>query len=92
MLLGRPVLARHRSSRTAHWGRRMNTISATELAHRVRVRGLQCNETLARSFLADWERRGIARQQLGRWRLTKSGHAMFGGWATAIDLEDDEAA
>jgi hypothetical protein len=71
----------------------MTTVTAAELAHRVRVRGLRCNETLARSFLADWERRGIAEQHLGRWRLTKSGQAMFGGWASGIELDDqDEAA
>jgi hypothetical protein len=67
-------------------------MTAAELAHRFRVRGLQCNETLARSFLADSERRGIAEQHLGRWRLTKSGQAMFGGWAATIDLEGGEAA
>jgi len=71
---------------------RMGTIRAAEIAHRVRVRGLRCNETLARSLLADWEQRGIAEQHLGWWRLTKSGQAMFGGWAAAIDLEDEGQA
>ena len=70
----------------------MSTVSAAELAHRVRVRGLRCDENLARGFLEHWRERGIAEERLGRWRLTKRGRAMFSGRADGIELEDDEAA
>ena len=56
-------------------------------------------EPAARSRVASmnnfgWRRRSATprARDLGEWRLTKSGRAMFGGWAAAIDLEDDEAA
>jgi hypothetical protein len=42
-----------------------------------------------------WPRRSATplARDLGRWRLTGSGRAMFGGWAAAIDLhEENEAA
>ena len=70
----------------------MSTISAAEPAHCVRPRGLRLEEPQARSFLLDWQRRGIAEQRDGRWRLTRSGRAMFGGWADGIDLNEREAA
>ena len=67
----------------------MSTISPAELADRVRARGVRMTEHLAIDTLRRWEVRGIAEERLGRWRLTRSGQAMFGGWAGAVDLEDD---
>ena len=68
------------------------SVSPEELAALVRRRGLLMTDGLAVATLEYWRDRGIAERHLGCWRLTKSGQAMFGGWATAIDLEDDEAA
>lgn len=68
----------------------MSTVTASELAHRVRRRGLRLDEPQARSFLRDWERHGIAEQLDGRWRLTRRGQAMFGGWV--VGLHDGDAA
>ncbi len=45
------------------------------------------------AFMKDWAARGIAEEiASGRWRLTSSGAAMFAGWASRIDLEDEERA
>ena len=63
-------------------------LSPVELAERVAAQGHECSVKQAVEWLKDWERRGIAEQRLGRWRLTKSGRAMFGGWATSPPLEE----
>lgn len=68
----------------------MSAVTPAELAHRVRVRGLRCDENQARSFLSDWQRRGIAEQLDGRWRLTRSGRAMFGAWVVGLHDADRE--
>lgn len=69
------------------------TVSAAELTARVRARRrVRLDEKLALEFLRYWESRGIAEERLGRWRLTSSGRAMFGGWAVGIDLADEEQA
>jgi hypothetical protein len=70
----------------------VSAVTAAELVHRVHARGLRMTDQLARQTLEHWRRAGIAEERLGRWRLTRTGQAMFGGWATAGDLEDDEAA
>jgi len=68
----------------------MSTITAQELAHRVRSStGLRLDTATVASFLEDWRDRGIAEERLGRWRLTKSGRAMFAGYVTNIDLIDN---
>ena len=66
-------------------------ISPGELAHRVRARRHRLEERQAREFLADWGRRGIAEELLGRWCLTESGRAMFASWA-ALPVDDKELA
>jgi hypothetical protein len=43
-------------------------------------------------FLDDWRREGIAEEIDGRWRLTRTGRAMFGGWVGVVDLESQDAA
>ena len=67
-------------------------MTAAELAHRFRARGLPMTYRLARDTLERWRATGIAELIDGRSRLTSCGQAMFGAWATAIDLEDNEAA
>jgi hypothetical protein len=65
------------------------SVTAAELAERAsRHRVPRVNERLARSFLLDWERRGIAERVGDRWRLTKRGQSMFGAWAGRLELED----
>jgi hypothetical protein len=49
-------------------------------------------DQLARRTLERWRAMGIAEERLGRWRLTRSGQAMFGGWASGIELDDRDAA
>jgi hypothetical protein len=63
-----------------------------ELAFRVRARGMRLDATRALEFLEEWRERGIVEEHLGRWRLTRSGFAMFGGWADGIGLDDEAAA
>jgi hypothetical protein len=70
----------------------MTTVSASELARRVHSHGLRCEERLASSFLEHWRDRGVAEEVQGRWKLTKRGRAMFGGWAAGIALADEERA
>jgi hypothetical protein len=71
----------------------MSTVTAAELARRAsRHQVPRVTEKLARSFLKDWARRGIAEEIDGRWRLTRRGQSMFGGWASRIELEDEEQA
>lgn len=65
-------------------------VTPAELAQRVRVRGLRLEEPQACAFLLDWQRRGIAEQRDGRWRLTRSGRAMFGGWVVGLHDGDQE--
>jgi hypothetical protein len=68
-------------------------VTAAELAGRVRARGLRMTDQLARQTLERWRAMGIEEERLGRWRLTRSGQAMFGAWASGIELDDrDEAA
>lgn len=67
-------------------------MTAAELANRVRARGLRMTDQLARRTLERWRAMGIAEERLGRWRLTRSGQAMFGGWASGIELDDRDAA
>jgi hypothetical protein len=67
-------------------------VTAAELANRVRARGLRMTDQLARRTLERWRAMGIAEERLGRWRLTRSGQAMFGGWASGIELDDRDAA
>jgi hypothetical protein len=66
-------------------------MTAAELAYRVRLRGLRMTDRLARDTLERWQALGIAEQIDGRWRFTQTGRAMFGGWATGIE-SDEEAA
>jgi hypothetical protein len=69
------------------------TITAAELAQRASRHNVPAvSERLARSFLRDWEARGIAEQVGNRWRLTRSGRAMFGAWASRIELDEEQAA
>jgi hypothetical protein len=68
----------------------MTTITAVELAHRVRRRGLRIDEHLAVIFLEDWRERGVAEQIYGRWMLTRTGRAMFGAWADGIGTETED--
>lgn len=68
----------------------MSTMTAAELAYRVRVRGLGMTDRLARDTLERWQAMGIAEQVDGRWRLTGRGQAMFGGWAFGIALENED--
>lgn len=70
----------------------MSTLSAAELAHRTRRHGVRIDARLAETFLEEWRARGIAEEHLGRWRLTASGRAMFGGWAAGIELDEEQAA
>ena len=58
-------------------------VTATELAALVaRRRVVRINPTLAAMFLADWLAAGSSEEPIpGRYRLTTSGMAMFGGWA-----------
>ena len=72
----------------------MTTVTAAELARRVRVNNLtRLDAATAQRFLEEWRDRGIACEVLpGRWALTESGQAMFAGWAAEIELETDEAA
>ena len=69
----------------------MSAVTAAELVHRVHARGLRMTDQLARQTLEHWRRAGIAEERLGRWRLTRTGQAMFGGWASGIEA-DEEAA
>ena len=69
----------------------MSTMTAAELAHRVRVRGLRMTDRLACDTLERWRASGVAEEVDGRWRLTSRGQAMFGGWAAANDPEDKSA-
>jgi hypothetical protein len=68
------------------------TLTPAELAHRVRRRGLRIDEHVAVAFLEDWKARGVAEQVDGRWRLTKTGRAMFGGWADGLVTDEEQAA
>ena len=69
------------------------SVSVVELAERVEAHGFRCTPRLTESFLREWESQGVAEELAGRWRLTARGQAMFGGWAAAIDHDDqDEAA
>jgi hypothetical protein len=62
------------------------TVSAADLAGRLRARGIRCDERLARGFLEEWKRRGIVEEPFpGVWRLTESGRATFGGWIVGLD-------
>jgi len=70
----------------------VSTVSPAELVHRVRRHGLRIDERLAVTLLEDWRKRGIAEQVDGRWRLTKTGRAMFGGWADGLSTEAEQAA
>ncbi len=63
------------------------TVTPAELAHRVRARtGLRLEPAFTRSMLADWQARGIAVEEFGRWRLTETGHALFGAFV-GVELE-----
>ena len=55
-------------------------LTAAELARRVEGQGLRLETSVARAFLAAWERQGIAEERDGGWRLTPAGLAMFSGW------------
>ena len=66
-------------------------LSPAELAHRVRARGHRLEERQALEFLADWQRRGIAEEHLGRWRLTEAGAALLSSWAE-LPVDDKELA
>lgn len=69
------------------------TLTAEELARRARSRtGLRMEIQFTRVMLAEWKARGIAEQRLGRWRLTKSGRAMFGGWQDGYGHDHEEHA
>ena len=68
----------------------VSTVSPAELARRTRRHGLRITEPIALGFLEDWRRQGIAEEIDGRWRLTQTGRAMFGTWATGIGLDDGE--
>jgi hypothetical protein len=70
----------------------VSTVSPAELAHRVRRHGLRIDDRLAESFLHEWRRQGVVEELDGRWRLTKTGRAMFGGWADGIGTEGEERA
>jgi hypothetical protein len=50
------------------------------------------DEQLAVRFLEDWRERGVAEQVDGRWRLTRLGRAMFGGWADGLGTDEEQAA
>jgi hypothetical protein len=66
------------------------TITAAELAHRVEESSLaRLDAATAKRFLKDWRAMGIAEERDGRWRLTKSGRAMFAGW-TELPVDDEE--
>ena len=69
------------------------SVSAAELAARARRHsGVRLDAQLARSVLVDWKARGIVEEPFpGRWRLTRSGAAMFGAWATGLDGEEPSA-
>jgi hypothetical protein len=64
-------------------------VSAAELAQLARRHNVRIDTRLAETFLRDWERTGIAEERLGRWRLTKRGRAMFGGFVGSLYLDDD---
>lgn len=70
----------------------MSTVTASELAHRTRRHGVRISERIAVGFLRDWQAQGIAEEIDGRWRLTRTGRAMFGGWVGVVDLESQDAA
>jgi hypothetical protein len=59
------------------------TITPGELAARVRQNTpVRIDARLAKQFLDDWERQGVAHQVTpGEWQLTNRGQAMFGGFA-----------
>jgi hypothetical protein len=67
----------------------MSTFTAAELAHRGRRHGLRIDEHLAVRFLEDWKTLGVAEHVEGSWCLTKSGRAMFGGWAAGVVIGDE---
>jgi hypothetical protein len=69
----------------------VNSLTPTELARRVRRdTGLRLDTDTAQEFL--WAAQGIAEQIDGRWRLTKHGRAMFGGYAHTALYPQQEAA
>jgi hypothetical protein len=50
-------------------------------------------EGFARAFSRAWEEQGVAEEIAGRWRLTRSGRAMFSAWVHApLAHDEDEAA
>jgi hypothetical protein len=68
----------------------MSILSTAELARRTRRHGVRITEPIALGCLEDWRRQGVAEEVGGRWQLTRSGRAMFGGWAAGIALADEE--
>jgi hypothetical protein len=71
----------------------VSTVTTAELAHRTRRHGVRITERLALAFLRDWEAQGVAEEIAGRWRLTRSGRAMFSAWVHApLAHDEDEAA
>jgi hypothetical protein len=67
----------------------MSTVTASELAHRTRRHGVRISERIAVGFLRDWQAQGIAEEIDGRWRLTRTGRAMFGGYLAAADYDQE---
>ncbi len=69
------------------------TISPAELISRVRYRtGLRMEIQFTKEMLADWKARGVVEEHFGRWRLTKSGRAMFSGFGLGLDDPAGEVA
>ena len=56
------------------------TLAVSELAARLRRRGIRVERATLANWLLDWQRRGIAEEiEPGRWRLTAEGASVRRG-------------